>query len=168
LASVSAAHRSTWSLGLNASGGEPDADRRRAFGGRIPGAGYLISLGSMPLVEVELVADASSVAASGLAQSIADAVGRTLQSPPGHTWVRLHVLERNYYAENESNLEATELPVFVTVLKRVLPEGEALAGEMMALAGAIAEVTGRAMSCVHIEYAPAAGGRLGFGGQLVE
>ena len=122
----------------------------------------------MPIVEIELVAGASSVAAPGLAQSLADAVGRTLQSPPGHTWVRLHVLERNHYAENESSLEPTELPVFVTVLKRALPEGAELVGEMMALAGAIAAVTGRAMSCVHIEYAPAASGRLGFGGQLVE
>jgi phenylpyruvate tautomerase PptA (4-oxalocrotonate tautomerase family) len=122
----------------------------------------------MPIVEVELVAGASSVVTPGLAQSLADAVGRTLHSPPGNTWVRLHVLQRNHYAENESSLETTELPVFVTVLKRVLPEGAELAGEMMALAGAIAEVTGRAMSCVHIEYAPAAGGRLGFGGRLVE
>ena len=122
----------------------------------------------MPIVEVEFVADASSVVAPGLAQLLADAVGRTLHSPPGHTWVRLHVLERNHYAENESSLETTELPVFVTVLKRALPEGAELAGEMMALAGAVAEITGRAMSCVHIEYAPAAGGRLGFGGRLVE
>ena len=122
----------------------------------------------MPIVDVELVADSSSVVAPGLAQSLADAVGRTLQSPPGQTWVRLRVLERDQYAENESCLETTELPVFVTVLKRALPEGAELAGEIMALAGAIAQVTGRAMSCVHIEYAPAAAGRLGFGGRLVE
>ena len=53
-------------------------------------------------------------------------------------------------------------------LKLAIPEGEELAGEIMALAGAIAQVTGRARSCVHIEYAPSAGGRLGFGGHLVE
>jgi phenylpyruvate tautomerase PptA (4-oxalocrotonate tautomerase family) len=122
----------------------------------------------MPIVDVELVADASSAVTRGLAQSLADAVGRTLQSPPGQTWVRLHVLARDHYAENESYLETTELPIFVTVLKRALPEGAELAAEMMALAGVIAQVTGRATSCVHIEYAPAAGGRLAFGGHLVE
>jgi phenylpyruvate tautomerase PptA (4-oxalocrotonate tautomerase family) len=122
----------------------------------------------MPIVDVELVADASSAVAPGLAQSLADAVGRTLQSPPGQTWVRLRVLERDHYAENESSHESVELPVFVTVLKRAPAKGADLAGEIMALAGAIAQVTGRTMSCVHVEYAPAAAGRLGFGGRLVE
>ncbi len=122
----------------------------------------------MPIVDVELVAGASGVVVPGLAQSLADAVGRTFQSPPGQTWVRLHVLERDHYAENESCLEPTELPVFVRVLKRAVPEGAKLAGELMELASAIAEITGRPVSCVHVEYAPAARGRLGFGGQLVE
>jgi len=122
----------------------------------------------VPIVDVELVAGASGVVVPGLAQSLADALGRTFQSPPGQTWVRLHVLERDHYAENESCLETTELPVFVRVLKRAVPEGAELAGEIMELASAIAEITGRPVSCVHVEYAPAARGRLGFGGQLVE
>ena len=122
----------------------------------------------MPIVDVELVVGGSSVVAPGLAQSLADAVGRTFQSPPGQTWVRLHVLGRDHYAENESSLEPTELPIFVKVLKRAVPEGAKLAGEITQLAGAIAEITGRPVSCVHVEYAPAARGRLGFGGQLVE
>ena len=122
----------------------------------------------MPIVDVELVAGASGVVVPGLAQSLADAVGRTFQSPPGQTWVRLRVLERDHYAENESCLETTDLPVFVRVLKRAVPEGAKLAGEIMELASAIAEITGRPVSCVHVEYAPAARGRLGFGGQLVE
>jgi len=122
----------------------------------------------MPIVDVELVTDASGGASPSLAQSLADAVGRTLKSPLGQTWVRLHVLEREQYAENESCLEMNELPVFVTVLMRTIPEREELAREILALAGAIAQVTGRDMSRVHIEYAPSARGRLGFGGHLVE
>ena len=122
----------------------------------------------MPIVDVELVTNASGGAPPGLAQSLADAVGRTLKSPLGQTWVRLHVLERGQYAENESSLETSELPVFVTVLMRTIPEREELAREILTLAGAIAQVTGRDISRVHVEYAPSARGRLGFGGHLVE
>ena len=53
-------------------------------------------------------------------------------------------------------------------VKRAVPEGAKLASEIMELASAIAKITGRPVSCVHVEYAPAARGRLGFGGQLVE
>ena len=121
----------------------------------------------MPIVDVELVTPNGAVAA-GLAQSLADAVGRTLKSPPGQTWVRVHVLAREHYAENESSVEMTAPPVFVTVLKRALPTKAELAGEISALTSAIAQVLGRATSCVHVEYAPAAGGRLSFGGKLDE
>ena len=90
-------------------------------GGRIPGerCGYTRCVssghGSMPIVDVELVAGPDGVVASRLAQSLADAVGRALGSPVGQTWVRLHILAREHYAENESSIELAELPVFVTV-----------------------------------------------------
>jgi phenylpyruvate tautomerase PptA (4-oxalocrotonate tautomerase family) len=122
----------------------------------------------MPVIDIELVVDTGDAVVPDLARSLADAVGRTLQSPPGQTWVRLRLLAREHYAENESDLERSELPVFVTVLKRALPQPAELAGEISALAATVSRVTGRAMSCVHVEYAPAASGRLGFGGRLVE
>jgi hypothetical protein len=59
------------------------------------------------------------------------------------------------------------LPVFVTVLKRVLPGPAQMPDEIARLTGSIAEVLGRNRTCVHVEYAPAAGGRLSFGGKLV-
>ena len=122
----------------------------------------------MPIVDVELVAGPDGVVASRLAQSLADAVGRALGSPVGQTWVRLHILAREHYAENESSIETAELPVFVTVLKSTLPAASQMATEVSALTGAIAEVLGRKSSCVHVEYAPAARGRLSFGGKLVQ
>lgn len=122
----------------------------------------------MPIVDVELVADPIDGVAADLSQSLADAIGRALESPPGQTWVRVRVLAREHYAENEVSVEMTELPVFVTVLKRALPAKSELAGEVLALTNAIAQVLGRTASCVHVEYAPAAGGRLAFGGKLVE
>ena|SRR5450755_4646263 len=122
----------------------------------------------MPIVDVELVARTSGAIATGLAQSLADAVGRVLKSPQGQTWVRVHLLAREHYAENESSVAEAELPVFVTVLKRASPAKEELAEEIPALTSAIAQVLGCPMSCVHVEYAPAAAGRLSFGGRLIE
>ena len=121
----------------------------------------------MPIVDIELVADPDDAVADGLAQSLADAVGRALRSPPGQSWVRLHVLARGHYAENDSPVEANSLPVFVRVLQRAPPAGEQLAREISALTGILGAVLGRATSCVHIEYAPGAAGRVSFGGNLV-
>ena len=122
----------------------------------------------MPIVDIVLVADASGSGTAVLAQSLADTVGRALKSPPGQTWVRMHVLPRDHYAENESPVDLTEPPVFVIVLKRTVPAKADLAVEVSALTEAIAQVLGRATNCVHVEYAPAAGGRFSFGGNFVE
>src|SRR6266566_4454697 len=80
----------------------------------------------MPIITVELVVETGESLAPGLAQAVADAVGRTLDSPPGQTWVRLHTLDRHQYAENDSSLNVGELPVFVNVLERHVPGGAAL------------------------------------------
>jgi phenylpyruvate tautomerase PptA (4-oxalocrotonate tautomerase family) len=121
----------------------------------------------MPIIAVEIVVAPNGPVAAGLAQSLADAAGRALGSPAGQTWVRLHLLAREHYAENESSLASTELPVFVTVLKRALPGQAELSAEIATLTTAIAGMLGRAPSCVHVEYAPPAAGRLSFGGKLV-
>ena len=121
----------------------------------------------MPIIDVEIVVAPNDPVAAHLAQSLADAAGRVLDSPAGQTWVRLRLLAREHYAENESSLAATELPAFVTVPKRALPRQAEVTDENATLTDAIAEVLGRARSCVHVEYAPAARGRLAFGGKLV-
>ncbi len=106
--------------------------------------------------------------ADRLAQALADAAGRTFQAEPGGTWVRLRTISQRQYAENEAPLESTELPVFVTVLKRQVPPKQELEREMAALAKAIAKATGRSVARIHIEYAPAAVGRFSFGGKIVQ
>ncbi len=122
----------------------------------------------MPILTVDLVADELHAPEHNLAQSLADAVGRALDSPPGQTWVRLRLIGRNQYAENESTTAAADWPVFVTVLKQQVPVGPELQAEVTALTRIIAQVIGRAAACVHIEYAPAAAGRVSFGGKLVQ
>jgi phenylpyruvate tautomerase PptA (4-oxalocrotonate tautomerase family) len=122
----------------------------------------------MPIVTVELVVDPDHALKPSLAQSLANAIGHALDSPPGQTWVRLHSLGRNDYAENERIVDAGELPVFVTVLKRQVPFGAELQAEVASLTQAIAQVVGRPAASVHVEYAAAAASRLAFGGKLVQ
>jgi phenylpyruvate tautomerase PptA (4-oxalocrotonate tautomerase family) len=122
----------------------------------------------MPIVTVEVVAAANDAMAQDLAQSLADAISGTLKSPPGQTWVRVRSIARDQYAENEALLDPAQLPVFVTILKRQMPQRAELEREVAALTGAVAKVVGRPATCVHIEYAPAAAGRLAFGGRLVQ
>jgi hypothetical protein len=105
--------------------------------------------------------------ARGLTQQLADAIGHGLNSPPGPTWVRLRSLTRNQYAENGPPLDDSQSTVFVTVLKHQASGGAELEAEFAALTGAVAQVVARPTSCVHIEFAPPAAGRLSFGGTLV-
>jgi phenylpyruvate tautomerase PptA (4-oxalocrotonate tautomerase family) len=122
----------------------------------------------MPIVTVEVVAGSNDAMARGIAQLLADAIGRALKSPPGQTWVRIRSLARDQYAENEAILNAGQMPVFVTILKRQSPQRAELEGEVTALTHAVAQVIGRPTTCVHIEYAPAGAGRLSFGGIVVQ
>jgi phenylpyruvate tautomerase PptA (4-oxalocrotonate tautomerase family) len=122
----------------------------------------------MPIVTVEVVAGANDPVVQDVAQSLADAIGHALESPPGQTWVRVRSIARDHYAENDTLLDAAQLPVFVTILKMRTPELAKLEGEVTALTRAVAQVIGRPATCVHVEYAPAAAGRLAFGGVLVQ
>ena len=122
----------------------------------------------MPIVTVELVADPERPLERNLTQSLADTVGRVLRSPPGQTWIRLRLLPRDGYAENDALVDAAELPVFVTLLERQTATGPELQAEVTALTHAIAQVIGRPATCVHVAYAPAAVGRVSFGGKLVQ
>jgi phenylpyruvate tautomerase PptA (4-oxalocrotonate tautomerase family) len=122
----------------------------------------------VPIVTVEVVADPDRPLERNLTQSLADTVGRVLSSPPGQTWIRLRLLPRDGYAENDALVDAAELPAFVTLLQRQPPTGAALQAEVAALTHAIAQLIGRPATCVHVEYAPAAVGRVSFGGKLVQ
>ena len=122
----------------------------------------------MPIVEIEIVGDVTQPPAGTLAQAFADETARLFGSKPANTWVRVRTLARDAYAENGSLVAASDLPVFVTVLKRQIPERTELAREMAALALAVARLVERRAGQVHVEYAAAAAGRMAFGGVLVE
>ena len=122
----------------------------------------------MPIVDVELVGPAAATGERGLARALADAAAAVFGAPVATTWVRVRVLAPHAYAENGADVAADALPVFVTVRKRRVPEGVALAAEARALTDAIAAVVRRPAERVHVEYTPPAAGRMAFGGTLVD
>jgi hypothetical protein len=121
----------------------------------------------MPIVEVEVVCGSEAEFGKIAAQPLADALGRSFSSAPGHTWVKLRYLHRTKYAENESTVHDAELPAFVSVLHAHVPQGEALAAEAKAITLAVAQGLGRAADRVHVRYEPPAAGRQAFGGTMV-
>ena len=73
----------------------------------------------------------------------------------------------SHYAENETQPDANIQPTFVEVLKRTLPEQEALAREAKQIAAKVAHVLSRPLENVHIVYLPPGEGRVAFGGKLL-
>lgn len=121
----------------------------------------------MPIVTVEIVTASDREWGRDITQSLADAIGRALNSAPGHTWVRCRLLGQHEYAENEGSSSDARMPVFVTITRRQLPAAHEIEAEVEAVTVAVAEVVGRRPDQVHVEYAPAAAGRLAFGGKVV-
>lgn len=122
----------------------------------------------MPIVDIELVCENGTDLESVSARDLADALGQAFRTPPGHTWVRLHLLDSCAYAESGVVVDASELPAFVTVLHARCPTGSVLAAEIAAVTGAVARCVARPLDRVHVLYAPPGAGRQAFGGRLVE
>ncbi|MEO8506171.1 MAG: hypothetical protein ABI593_00920 [Betaproteobacteria bacterium] len=122
----------------------------------------------MPIVDIEIVGGPDNAPPPSLAQAVADAAGPIFGTAPGGTWVRLRMLAAAHYAESAPAVAPDGWPVFVTVTRRELPDRGTLLVEIAALTEAIARILQRPPARVHVEYAPAAAGRIAFGGTLVE
>ena len=120
----------------------------------------------MPILDVELVLAPGEMPVSDLAARVAEAASAVFASAPGQTWVKLHFLEANLYAENGGAAEAIH-PVFVTVLKSTVPAAAELQAEIRQLSAAVAKTCDRIEENVHIMYQPDGSGRVAFGGKLV-
>ena len=122
----------------------------------------------MPIVTLELVIDDDGDRPGpGVVQTLADRLGDLLGGDPGSTWLRLRCLPRQHYAENRAPVDASVRPAFVEVLKRTLPEEDALAVEAERVAGIVASTLGRPAENVHVTYLPPGEGRIAFGGRLL-
>ncbi len=120
----------------------------------------------MPFVTVEIVG-ASDEPTQPLAQALADACSPAF--PPEHSevWVRV----RNVAAQNWAitrGKATPPYPVFVYVMREINPVGAALQREVDGVTTAVANVTGRPVDSVIVEFEPSAVGRLAFGGNLLE
>ena len=118
----------------------------------------------MPIVDIQIVGELAS--SDHLAQHLADAMGAVL-SPDrsGATWVRLHWLAAQDYAES-GGAGATE-PVFVQLTLARWPSVGAREKQSKLIAQVAAKVCGRPAESVHVVYSPPAAGRVAFGGRLV-
>ena len=121
----------------------------------------------MPILIVEIVTGPGERVPEGTAAAIADAAAAALGTPPGRTWVRLHVLAGGAYAEDGGGPPTGVRPVFVQVLKASVSAQPELEQEISALAAAVARACHRPVENIHIVYEPAAAGRIAFGGKLV-
>jgi phenylpyruvate tautomerase PptA (4-oxalocrotonate tautomerase family) len=114
----------------------------------------------MPIIDIEIVETAQVDA-----QALADALGKAFGAAPGKVWVRIRNLPASQYAENDA---PTPHPVFVTVTASAPPVGAELHERIGQIVDAVARITRRPRENVHVEFQPAARGRIAFGGRLVE
>ena len=120
----------------------------------------------MPILDVEIVLNEGESLDRTLAAKLADAAGEIFGSVAGGTWVRLRELPAAGYAENGGGPAEGVRPVFVDVLLADPPSGEELRLQVHRLTLAIAKLCDRPPENVHVLYAPAARGRIAFGGKV--
>jgi len=121
----------------------------------------------MPILTVEIVLRERETLAPGLARSLAVKAGEVFESSPGRTWVRLSALPAQQYAEDGEFTAGAVAPVFVTVVKALVPDPETMQREAARLAEEFAPLCGRPAENIHITYEPPALGRIAFGGKLL-
>lgn len=114
----------------------------------------------MPILDIEIVGPLQHE--DGLAQRLADAAGQALNSRPQGTWIKVHRLDADAYAENEGG--GNILPVFIKLIQSSPPGGAQLDSQMSALTQAVALTLDRPAENVHILVEPPALGRISFGG----
>lgn len=120
----------------------------------------------MPILDVEIVLRPGERLDPGLASALAQSAGTALAAPAGTTWVKLHPLAAEHYAEDGGVPEGV-YPVFVSLLKARWVAAEARQEEVERLTRAVAEACGRPAENVHLFYQPEGAGRVAFGGRLV-
>lgn len=120
----------------------------------------------MPILEIEVIDELDYDVREGLAARLADAAGEALGASVGGTWVRLRTLPAVAYAESGGGPPPGIRPVFVSVVRRALPETGPDPDEVLRLTQAIARECRRPEGNVHVRYEAPGAGRQAFGGTL--
>ena len=121
----------------------------------------------MPILRVEIISAAGEKKNINLATIIADKAGDIFDSKPGGTWVSVKRVMAEDYAENGGGPPNDVRPVFVEILLAQIPDQDEMQRQVILLTDTIAEVCDRPPENVHIQYLPAARGRMAFGGRFV-
>jgi phenylpyruvate tautomerase PptA (4-oxalocrotonate tautomerase family) len=119
----------------------------------------------MPIIDVEIVSDRQEALQARVTQALADELGAAFGAAPGKVWVKVRSLPFAQYAENGGK---SPMPVFVTITASAPPAGEELRERVTRITDAVARITRRPSENIHVEFLPAARGRIAFGGKLVE
>lgn len=122
----------------------------------------------MPILDVQVIGAVPEEVRRGLAQRIADGVGRVLGSGEQETWVKLHFIPADEYSENSGGPPPGVQPVIVSIIQASLPRDLALYDQTTNLTRVIADACQRPGANVHLIYEPAANGRVAFGGRIVD
>lgn len=120
----------------------------------------------MPIVDIEIVLRPDETIQHTMVSELADELGEIFHSPSKGTWVRVHGLPTDHYAEN-GGTAIVVYPIFVSIIKSMLPSADEMQKEAEKITGAVAQICNRPSVNVHVIYQPEARGRLAFGGQLV-
>jgi phenylpyruvate tautomerase PptA (4-oxalocrotonate tautomerase family) len=120
----------------------------------------------MPIVDIEIVLRANESIREEVVSELANELGEIFHSSPGETWIKIHPLSADQYAENGGTPYGI-YPIFVTVMKSKLSSFEEMQMEVARITGSIAQICGRPSDNIHVIYQPAGRGRVAFGGKIV-
>ena len=120
----------------------------------------------MPIVEIEIVLGPNEVIQGITVEKLADQLGEIFKSPKGTTWIKVRELERDRYSESGGTPDGV-FPVFVSILKSILPGQDEMQKEVEMITSLVAQVCGRPSGNVHVIYLPEGRGRVAFGGKIV-
>jgi phenylpyruvate tautomerase PptA (4-oxalocrotonate tautomerase family) len=120
----------------------------------------------MPIVDIEIVLRANESIREEVVSELANELGEIFHSSAGETWIKIHPLSADQYAENGGTPDGI-YPIFVTVMKSKLSSLEEMQKEVAKITGVIAQICGRPSDNIHVIYQPAGRGRVAFGGKIV-
>jgi phenylpyruvate tautomerase PptA (4-oxalocrotonate tautomerase family) len=121
----------------------------------------------MPIVDVEIVLKPDETIHEKMVSELAARLGEIFGSSKNGTWIKVHGISNDHYAENGGKEEGM-YPIFISVLKSRLPHPDEMQKEVDAITGAVATVCNRSSDFVHVIYLPEGKGRAAFGGKIVK
>ena len=120
----------------------------------------------MPIVDIEIVLRANETLRKDMVSELADELGNIFHSPSGGTWVKVHCLPAERYAEN-GGTPTSVYPIFVTIIKSALPAPAEIQQEVEWITGSVAQICDRPSENVHVIYQSEGRGRVAFGGKII-